>query len=223
MLSFYELYQSWSLFWTTYLIGSIFFPSSKSVVRSYINITNNNIMKKILNNCVVTALVIPLIYYIPSILEVKNYTIVENIIKYCIFFIIAEIWFYYCHRLFHYKYFYKWHKDHHVFIHPHALAGLYCHPVEMILSNQLSISIPFQLLGFNYYEIMVFSFLIALNVLKGHSGIQYYLNDDTKYKNLILAIFGNKSHDIHHQYMNVNYVLEVTFKIHSSTILIIML
>jgi sterol desaturase/sphingolipid hydroxylase (fatty acid hydroxylase superfamily) len=210
MLTLHELYQGWFVFWFTYyFIGNLFFPYSKAVVRPMSKLTNKKsdtkLLMNLIFNTIITACTIPIIYYIPQLIDVSIVTPIDYIFRYGSLILISEAWFYYVHRLMHHKWFYYWHKDHHSFIHPHALAGLYCSPVEMILVNQLSISIPFQILGYTYYEVMIFSSLIALNALKGHSGLELYLTEDTVQNKILLFLFGNKMHDIHHEYLNYNY------------------
>jgi methylsterol monooxygenase len=207
MVSLYELYQGWLIFWCSYVCGSLFFPSDKAVSRSAAKITKQKLVKNLFINFMVTGLTIPFISYIPHLIDIPTTTILFCILRYSSLILFAEIWFYYMHRLMHHRYFYRWHKDHHSFIHPHALAGLYCSPVEMILVNQLALSIPFQILGYNYCEMVIFLCLVALNVLKGHSGLEYYLTEDNLKNKILLFLFGNRMHDIHHEYLNVNYGL----------------
>jgi sterol desaturase/sphingolipid hydroxylase (fatty acid hydroxylase superfamily) len=205
MLHLYELYQGWLTFWCTYFLGSLFFPSSKAVSRPSAKITLRKLMVNLAVNTIATALAIPLIYMIPPLIEIPAVSLPNYILRYGALFVLSDIWFYYMHRLMHHKYFYCWHKDHHAFIHPYALAGLYCSPVEMIIVNQLSVSIPMQMLGYTYNEIIFFTVLIALNILKGHSGLQLYLTENKWSHKLAVILFGNKMHDLHHELLNVNY------------------
>lgn len=62
------------------------------------------------------------------------------------------------------------------FIQSHALAGLYCSVVEMLVVNQLSVAIPYQLLGFSLNEIIIANIYVAITTLKGHAGL-YFRND----------------------------------------------
>jgi len=205
MLSIYELYHGWLTFWSVYFIGSSLFPSSKSVSRPSACISDKKLITNLATNVVATAFTIPIISFIPPLIDISTNHPLCYIMRYGSLFLISEIWLYYFHRLLHHKYFYRWHKDHHAFIHPHALAGLYCSPVEMIIVNQLSISIPLQILNYSYYEVIVFTALIAINVLKGHSGLRFYLTPNTLANKIILFLFDNKVHDLHHEFLNVNY------------------
>ena len=51
-----------------------------------------------------------------------------------------EFWFYYSHRLIHYPPLYKRiHKIHHEWTSPVAAMAIYCHPLEHVFSNLLSV------------------------------------------------------------------------------------
>jgi len=56
----------------------------------------------------------------------------------CVFIIVEEVGFYYAHRLLHHRSLYKHiHKIHHEWTAPISIVGIYCHPVEHIISNVL--------------------------------------------------------------------------------------
>jgi methylsterol monooxygenase len=114
----------------------------------------------------------------------------------------------------HHRFFYKWHADHHAFIQSYAGAGLYCSWVEMIVVNQLTIAIPFQVLNFSLTEIMFISGLIALNVLKGHAAL--HRRDDVP--NWIPRIVAQSwDHDVHHKIMVKNFgVLYLLDRVHGT-------
>jgi methylsterol monooxygenase len=114
----------------------------------------------------------------------------------------------------HHRWFYKWHADHHVFIEPYGLAGLYCSSVEMVLVNELSIVIPFQLLGFSFIEATIGPMLIALNVLKGHS-VLHKRDDIPDY--LPYRLIQSWDHDTHHRLMTCNYgIMYLLDRIHGT-------
>lgn len=114
----------------------------------------------------------------------------------------------------HNKHFYKWHSDHHAFIQSHALAGLYCSVVEMLIVNQMSIAIPYQLLGFSLTEIIIMNIYVEITTLKGHAGL-YFRTDLPKWlpKSFVSAL----DHDIHHRAMTSNFgVLYLLDRIHGT-------
>ncbi|KAL2255521.1 hypothetical protein VTK26DRAFT_3200 [Humicola hyalothermophila] len=108
-------------------------------------------------------------------------------------FVVREISFYYIHRLFHSRYFYKRiHKLHHEFTAPVALAAQYAHPVEQLLANTLPIVGPPLVMG---SHILTLWFLLAVMLLETalvHSGYDFVAR---------IA----KTHDEHHEKFNLNY------------------
>ncbi|CAH6420249.1 Fatty acid hydroxylase [uncultured virus] len=198
-----QLYCGLATFWGTYFVLSPLFPQSKAKSRPIAKITQNKVIRNLVQNCIATSLMIPLISCVPQIVWFPN-SWYGLILKYLSGILMAEIWFYYTHRLLHNKLFYRWHSDHHAFIQPYALAGLYCSWLEMILVNQLSVAIPCQLLGCSQLEVIIGSIFVSLNVMKGHAGLQLYNND--KIPTWIPDwLISSKTHDIHHEKMTTNY------------------
>lgn len=201
MSSMNELYYGWIIFWTCYFgIGSLF-PNDNGITRESHKLTQTKLLSKLVINCLVTALFVPIISQIPQIYYPGSLWY-HYLIKYAMFLLIVDIWFYYTHRLMHSSYLYKWHSDHHAFIRPYALAGLYCSPLEMMFVNQLSVVIPFQLLGFSFNEVILFSLLVPLNVLKGHAGL-HERSDVPKWIPHFLV--ESSEHDSHHATLTCNY------------------
>ena len=202
MLSIPELYYGWITFWGTYFIASCFFPDD-SIVRPTAKIMKRNVIIRLLQNCAITAITIPLIYRVPQVIwfstEWYGY-----ILKYVFVLFLSETWFYYVHRLLHHKLFYRWHADHHAYIQPYALAGFYCSLVEMILVNQLSMSVPFQLVGFTVHELLLASFLVPLSVLRGHAGLHLRTDLPSWFP---VWLVSNWDHDLHHRTMTCNFGL----------------
>lgn len=201
MVSIPELYYGWTVFWVTYFVASIFFPTDQTIIRPRSNVTKSNVITRLIINCMATGAIVPLIACIPQLFILPN-TWLGTLLRFMIFPLISEIWFYYMHRLMHHKYFYKWHSDHHAFIQSYALAGLYCSTIEMILVNQLSVAIPFQILGLSIEEIIFANIIVALNVLRGHAGL-YFRTDLPKW--IPIYVISGLDHDIHHHTLTSNY------------------
>ena len=107
-----------------------------------------------------------------------------------------EILFYYGHRLLHHPSIYsRFHKQHHKFRTPIALASQYAHPVEHVVSNIIPVAWPAR--AFNVHILTLWCFMagVITQASLAHSG--YHL----------LGVFGwrAKVHDLHHELLNVNY------------------
>lgn len=136
--------------------------------------------------------------------------------------VITDVYFYGIHRLFHsvdsiYKYA---HAFHHVFTLPRALATLYTGAIEMIVLNQMSVSIAPWFLQMTFFETIVWSVLAAINVLIDHSGLTVSINVCSLTPPSVIEMNQNefnvktpkiswlaksKIHDEHHLHYNVNY------------------
>lgn len=203
------LYQGWLAHWLTYFIFSAMLPSSKTIIsstRSTANMTINKLYLNLLTNICFTASIIPFISKLPVLIDNVNESILATMFRYTILILLSEITLYYGHRLLHFKYFYEWHKDHHAYTKPCAIAALYVSIQEMIMLNPLWIMIIYRIFDYSQLEIIIISILLSMNIVKDHSGIDFNNSLPFIFRNKIIKFFlDNDYHDLHHRYLNVNY------------------
>jgi sterol desaturase/sphingolipid hydroxylase (fatty acid hydroxylase superfamily) len=164
------LLYSWISFWLTYfIIGCLFHNDENVKINANFIVTTQNLLNTIGLNAVITFLFIPIADKIPSIIYTPN-TLYGYILRIIIALIIGDLCFYWSHRLFHHPKLYFLHKKHHLYIVPTSLAGVFCSPFEMLISNHLSMVLALKLVHIHSVEmLMIESSVIALNILKSHS------------------------------------------------------
>jgi sterol desaturase/sphingolipid hydroxylase (fatty acid hydroxylase superfamily) len=102
---------------------------------------------------------------------------------------LLELWFYHVHRLLHLPAFYRWHRQHHEFERPFALAALYGSTVEFLLLNVAAVFLGPWLTYMPMPLMCVYLAVVGADVAIGHSGHHPY------------ATF----HDRHHVSFKYNY------------------
>lgn len=184
----YEVLSCCVSFWLTYLLVGYFLDDEKNSV-AVRNLDRFDLYKNLFINMVLTFLITPLTNCIPTLIMVPD-GIIGYLIRITLATLMADIWLYITHRLLHYP-FYRFHKQHHIYTNPHALAGLYAHPIEFIFSNHLSMIIPLKLIS-NHSLIMVEAAFVAIDILYSHVG------KDSNHPSA-------KYHNLHHEQQNCNY------------------
>lgn len=198
-------------FWGTYFFALYIFPTGSSITRTHVE--KKDVVIKIIKNMIASVLMIKYINYIPTIYEFSN-TWGGLFYKLLLGLLVMEVWFYYAHRLLHHPLFYRFHKDHHIYIQSDTNASLYCSIVEMVLSNQLSVAVPFRLFAYNTIEMSLVSAFVALNVIKGHATFQ---NQHFFPEWIPVLWYQNWDHDNHHRLMNCNFgLLSLLDRIHGT-------
>ena len=124
-----------------------------------------------------------------------HYFDLYDIIKFGLNFVLIDIFFYLGHRIFHIGFLYRrYHKIHHEFKKPIAIAALYTHPVDCILANILPVLLPIIILN----EGIIISNLWIIT-----STVNTIYISHTGEKNR------SEFHDLHHEKFNYNYGTEI--------------
>ncbi len=131
----------------------------------------------------------PQLPQIPSV-----FVILRDLIAYIV---IEEVMFYFSHRLLHWGSFYaSIHKFHHKFTAPCAIAAIYAHPIEHMLSNVIPVAMGPLLMSSHPITSMIWGLLALFNTMTVHSGY-----DLSAYIVFPAPYF----HDWHHEKFNENF------------------
>ncbi len=170
-------------YWLTYfIVGYLLDDAKKHKVPPY------QLYGLLLINVFCSLLIYFLIPIYEPFIQLPNYCY-SYLIRWISILMISDICNYLMHRLFHTKFLYSYHKIHHLYQEPHALSGLYVHPLEFILSNYLSMILP--MLLFSHQEMMIIEHIgVALDIVISHTQMDH---PSANY------------HRLHHLYKKYNY------------------
>ncbi|XP_070552709.1 fatty acid hydroxylase domain-containing protein 2-like [Ptychodera flava] len=108
--------------------------------------------------------------------------------------VMAEIIFYYSHRLLHHPLLYKHvHKVHHEWTAPIGLTCVYAHPIEYTISNMPIVVGGPAIMGSHVIVHWIWGILVLQGTCIGHSGYHFPFTRSPE------------NHDYHHLKFNVNY------------------
>jgi lathosterol oxidase len=113
-----------------------------------------------------------------------------NILNILLSIIIYDIWFYISHVLLHTKYFYKYHREHHLKLIPNFLDTYKASIIENLVQG-LGIFLPLLFINYNIYQIGLIFIILNIRAIMQHD-------------ERCIFIIGNH-HLVHHKYQNCNY------------------
>lgn len=137
-----------------------------------------------------------------------KYLRTELAVHSALFAIIEDALFYWTHRLLHTPFLYRhFHKLHHRFKQPIALAAEFAHPVEYVLSNSIPLFVGPMLLKCHVYTFWFYLCIRLTEALDAHSGY------DLPFMPFRYFPFrpGAQVHDYHHSHNTGNFGAFFTF------------
>ncbi|OYU97461.1 MAG: sterol desaturase [Bacteroidetes bacterium B1(2017)] len=124
--------------------------------------------------------------------------------------LLHDVYFYWTHRLIHWKRLYKWvHQVHHQSVLPNPFSAFSFHPFEAILAAGIVPLIVFSFPVHPYALFIFLGYMTFINVM-GHLGYEIF---SQKFRRSILGKYQNTGthHSMHHQNAKVNFGLYFTF------------
>lgn len=100
--------------------------------------------------------------------DLPSFPIVMRDLFVCFF--CQEIFFYYTHRLLHYRWFYALHKQHHEFVTPVCITAMYASTTEHLLSNIFPVVIGFKIMKCHLSTALLWITVVIITTLNDHSG-----------------------------------------------------
>lgn len=159
---------------------------------------------KLIRNLIINTCMVPLIALVIGLcvtFEPKDFEIpgpFEMFLSTLAGVLTNEILFFYGHWLLHSNYLYgRIHKVHHEFKSPCALAAIYCHPVELVISDFIPLASGIICFNHNLYAAAVFTTFAVLGTQTHHCGFRWpWIPGHANQPDF---------HDYHHEKFNCNY------------------
>lgn len=146
--------------------------TNPKVTKDIIKLYNNSFDLFIMNN-----LIINFFYYIFLIHFINNYknyqmlTIIDIFKYFFYFYNLLDVPVFFMHKLFHTKYFYKFHRIHHQIKKPVSITAFHNHPIDHLCNNLIALHLP--LFIFNTNFIFIHLWIIFCNyklIMESHGG-----------------------------------------------------
>jgi len=186
----------------------------KYKIQDNTELKNDEVMKTVLvclRNQFLTMVVSVPLYFLSKI-RGQQFTAVQLptfhwvLCEFCVFIVVEELGFYYAHRLLHHRSIYKHiHKIHHEWTAPISIVGIYCHPIEHIISNILPLYMGAFVMGSHIATSTLWMCVAISSTQVSHGGYH-------------LPFFPSpEAHDFHHLKFTNNFgVMGVLDRLHGT-------
>ena len=130
-----------------------------------------------------------LLFSIYITIPTKNEFITADLLMFVPQIITADTIFYWTHRLFHTKYLYGLHKQHHEWNEPVSASFLDAHPVENLLVNIPTVLVPLYVIPVSDFQQGLWIISATINSVVSH----------------MTSIYSDQPHVIHHKLRRYNF------------------
>src|SRR5438445_3636977 len=159
------MFLSVVLFWLTYFGVGCYLNNKNKIQFASTPVSQHMMTTTIMFNILLSFVSLPFLWFVPTLVVLPD-MLLSYPLRWLLATLFSDVWLYISHRLFH-MYFYNYHKLHHQYVNPSALATFVVHPYEFIASNWLSMMIP--LLVISYNDLLVLGIrVVCISVLYSH-------------------------------------------------------
>jgi len=116
-------------------------------------------------------------------------------------FVIFDAWFYWGHRILHLKWFYRWHKPHHLSVAPTAWSNDSSAVVDTLIEHGFYFFV-WLLLPIPAISVFALRLFDQVSGMIGHSGFEYFAGRTTRRPFPFLC---TTFHDLHHSQFHYNF------------------
>ena len=198
-------------------------PSSTFIIDSFAGVWKENVWKNhiypftvSLANVSIQSLLIET-FAVPRLNT--EYTILNTLVAFYMYFLFQDFYFYIAHRLMHHPAIYKYtHKLHHEYKHPNICCSYYENPIEHIIVWTTPYIILPHIIPIHQYAFWTFVFATTAFSILGHNGKNYqeyiwyagYIWTPATLNNYHQVCHAYH-HDLHHVTTQYNYALYFTY------------
>jgi fatty acid hydroxylase domain-containing protein 2 len=179
----------WTLSLLCYIIDLFVLDKKHDNWKKYKNAAYVSFLNQILISLPTMYLMSP--YMVDPINKSENDNLIIMILKVFSIINLSNILFYCTHYILHIKSLYQLiHAKHHEFIEPIAVAALYAHPIEHLISNLLVFFVPFMYIGTN--ETIAYLLIVGGTIvtITAHCDYKFLKNAHAAHHKLFVYNYG---------------------------------